>query len=323
MFLLAVALALVGAAIGVAILAALGRWRFVSNLKAAQQRAQEWRMPTSKLVAGGLLALVVGTISRWPVLAIAAFFLPLFWDSVMHPDRESRRELAQAEAIIEWVEAIKDGMAAGANIESALVDSAAAVSPVLQVPVLRVARQLRANYPTSDVLRQLADDLHSAIADAALAPLIVVTQRQGGQVRSALDAVTVQARQRLSVLRHLEARRAGPYTTTRLVVGLSACLLLVVAVLPGGYMAPFGTLTGQLVMAVGLACYFTGARIMLSLAKDEPRPRFISPQGALLEEDDSPAAAPLGAVAVVTAQGWQIPGLGPLGPAGNSTGGTR
>jgi hypothetical protein len=106
-------------------------------------------------------------------------------------------------------------------------------------------------------LLAFAAEVDDPAADRIAAALVFATGRRGGAVRDVLTALAVMLARDIAARREIEADRAQHRTTvkwlTAFVVGFTA-----LAVLDRSYAAPYGTVTGQLVLALIAALYAGG-----------------------------------------------------------------
>ena len=98
-------------------------------------------------------------------------------------------------------------------------------------------------------MRAFAADIADPAGDRIVAALIIATGRRGGAVRDVLNALAVMLARDVAARREIEAERAQHRTTVK---WLTVFMLgfTVFAILNRSYAAPFGTLPGQIVMAL-------------------------------------------------------------------------
>src|SRR5262249_31623953 len=111
--------------------------------------------------------------------------------------------------------------------------------------------------------------------DRIAAALIVATGRRGGSVREVLNALAVMLARDVATRRAIEADRAEHRTTVKwltfFVLGFT-----VFAVLNRSYSAPYGTLPGQVVMALVTALYAGGLLWLHHLGSTPVPGRFLA-----------------------------------------------
>jgi len=204
------------------------------------------------LVAG----LVVLAITRWPVggigAALGVVFLPR-----MNFGTAERRRTAMLEGLEQWVRRLADMLTASRGLEDALEMSARSAPAAISAPVTALVGRLRARTGTEAALRAFAADISDPAGDRIAAALIIATGRRGGAARDVLNALAAMLGRDVAARRDIEAERAQHRTTvkwiTAFVVGFT-----VFAVVNRSYSAPYGTVAGQVVLALVLVLYAGG-----------------------------------------------------------------
>ncbi len=138
--------------------------------------------------------------------------------------------------------------------------------------------RLRARWTTETALRGFADDLDDATGDLIAAALILGSRRRGAGLAAVLEGLADSVAAEVRVRRQIEADRAKPRSSARRITLITLTVLGGLFLLSPGYMAPYSTLPGQLLLALLLAC-FAGALLWLrSAASDRALPRFLGAQ---------------------------------------------
>jgi Flp pilus assembly protein TadB len=219
------------------------RWR---PSRAASRRA-------AAAIGCGVIVLAV---TRWPVggfaAALAVAFLPRITST-----KAARHRVAVLEGLEQWVRRLSDMLTASRGLEDALEASARSAPPAIEPAVTRLARRLSARAGTEAALREFAAEISDPAGDRIAAALIIATGRRGGGVREVLNSLAVMLGRDVAARREIEAERAQHRTTvkwlTSFVLGFT-----VFAVLNRSYSAPYGTVTGQIVLAAIVAMYACG-----------------------------------------------------------------
>jgi Flp pilus assembly protein TadB len=226
-----------------------------------------------------LLALVVGigtlVVTRWPVAMIAATLAVLFLPAIVST-RTPMQRAAVLEGLEQWTRRLSDMLTASRGLEDALEASArqapAAIAPAVQA----LSRRLAARAPAEAALRAFAADIGDPAGDRIAAALIIATGRRGGSVRNVLNALARIMSRDVATRREIEADRAQHRTTVRwltlFVIGFTAF-----AILNRAYSAPYGTLPGQVVMALVVALYGAGLTWLNHLGSVPAPGRFLDP----------------------------------------------
>jgi Flp pilus assembly protein TadB len=240
-----------------------------------------WRRAAIAVVVG-LVALLV---SGWPVLGIAAaigvFLLPR-----LSSGRESKRRTAVLEGLERWARRLSDLLSASRGLEDALEASARNAPEAIATPVTRLAYGLAARTGSDAALRAFADEIDDPAGDRIVAALIIATGRRGGAVGDVLRTLAEQLARDVASRRDIEAERAEHRTTVKWVLGI-VIAFTVFSVLNRGFSAPFGTLTGQVVLAMIGALYLAGLAWLQRLGNIDAPGRFLSGSAG-------PPSAPVG-----------------------------
>jgi len=207
-----------------------------------------------------LLALAAGlvtlAITRWPVAMIAATLAVLFLPAIIST-RVPMQRAAVLEGLEQWTRRLSDMLTASRGLEDALEASARQAPPAIAPAVQALSRRLAARAPAEAALRAFASDVGDPAGDRIAAALIIATGRRGGSVRDVLNALARILARDVATRREVEADRAQHRTTVKWLT-LFVLGFTVFAVLDRAYSAPYGTLPGQLVMALVVAMYAAG-----------------------------------------------------------------
>jgi Flp pilus assembly protein TadB len=228
-----------------------------------------------------LIALAAGlavlAITRWPVAALAVaggvVFLPRLTFS-----GGQRQRTAMLEGLEQWIRRLADMLTASRGLEEAIETSARSAPAAIAGPVQALARRLSARTGAEAALRQFAADVDDPAGDRIAAALIIATGRRGGAVRDVLSALAVLLARDVAARREIEAERAQHKTTVRwitiFVAGFS-----VFAMLNRGYSAPYGTVPGEVVLALVAGLYAAGLGWLHHLGSIPAPGRFLNQPG--------------------------------------------
>jgi tight adherence protein B len=226
-------------------------------------------------VAWALLAgLVVLTVTRWPVAAVAAgTAVYVLWGR-----RQNRPHGATAiertEAIAMWAELLRDATGTARGIEGILVATAADTPEAIRPTVVRFARRL-AYEPIEQALPDLATELDHEVGDLVVTALEIAAAAGGRQIRSVLDDLARAAREQAAALRRQEVARERPRSEMRQVAVIAVGTVVVLSIAGGEYLAPYRSPAGQLVLLVVAAIWGLGFHAMARLARPDPVERYL------------------------------------------------
>lgn len=221
-------------------------------------------------VGVGLLTLL---ITRWPVAALAVAVGVLLLPG-LNPGAAAQRRSATLQGLEQWVRRLSDLLTASRGLEDALQVSARSAPAAIAAPVTALAQGLADRADPDTVLRAFADEIDDPAGDRITAALLIATSRRGGAVADVLRTLAGQLAQDISSRRDIDAERAEHRTTVRWLVGIVTAFT-VFCVLNRSYSAPFGTVTGQAVLAAIAMLYLAGFHWLQRLGRIEAPARFL------------------------------------------------
>lgn len=229
--------------------------------------------------AAAATAAVLGwAISGWPVIGLIVAAAVLGVPYLLGAGKTAEKAIARVEAIDEWTRRLADVLATGVGLEQGLLASVNTCPVAIEREVSALVARLSARWPTDRALRALADDLNDAAGDFVVATLLLASRRRGPGLSTVLTAAAGSVADEVAARRKIEAERARPRSTARLVTlitfGVAGVLLL-----NGTYLAPYGDGLGQLVL-LAVAAAFTGCLLWVrALTLSAPTPRFLTYPG--------------------------------------------
>ncbi|MBE1584583.1 type II secretion system F family protein [Nonomuraea angiospora] len=216
-------------------------------------------------------------LTGWPVAAAGAaagaVALPRMLTS-----RDTVRRIERLEALEAWIRHLADVLGGSAGIEEALRSSADHPPAPIAAEVRALARRLTYRTPTEQALRAFADDLADPTGDMIAAALILACRARGQGLRDVLQRLARTVAKDVAARREINAERATHRVTARWVVG-ALLGYTTFALLNTTYVAPFGTIGGQLVLGTVIGLY-AGAFVWLHrLARPPKGHRFLNAAG--------------------------------------------
>lgn len=202
--------------------------------------------------AGGVTLL----LTRWPVAAVAAVLAVVFLPGVI-ATRAARRRASVLEGLEQWIRRLCDLLGASRSLDDAIAASARQAPAAIEPAVTALSRRLASRSSPDSALRAFAAEIADPAGDRIAAALIIATGHRGGAVRDVLNALASMLARDVAIRREIEADRAQHRTTVAWLT-LFVLAFTVFAVLDRAYSAPYGTLAGQLVMALVTVLYAAG-----------------------------------------------------------------
>ena len=226
----------------------------------------------ASVAAGLLIAATTGWVTAMVIAPVAALGLPY----LLAPPATAA-QIRRVEAMEEWTRSLAGVLGAGVGLEQALTATLRSTPEPIRPEVTQLVARLRARWDTEAALRAFADDLDDVTGDLVAANLILAARRRNRSLAHVLHGIAESVAEDVSSRRRVEAGRAKPRGSARLVTGFSLTVLVVLAV-TGDYVAPYGTSAGQIILLVLLTAYAGALFWMKQMAQGHPFPRFLGPQ---------------------------------------------
>jgi Flp pilus assembly protein TadB len=229
---------------------------------------QRWAS-IAALLAGIVIMVATGWVIAVPILPAAVLGLPALL-MVTSADRQ----IARMDAIAEWTRNLAGVLTAGQGIEAAIQASLRSAPDAIRPEVGRLVGRMRSRWSTEQALRAYADDLDDATGDLVCAALILGAARRGDGLARVLHDLAESVSADVRGRRMIEADRAKPRASARMVTLLSIGALVFFG-LGGRFFAPYSTPLGQLILLFLLTCYGLLLWWLRRMAEIQPASRFL------------------------------------------------
>lgn len=176
----------------------------------------------------------------------------------------------------EWTRSLAGVLGAGVGLEQALIATLRSAPGPIRPEVGALVARLRARWDTEVALRAFADDLDDVTGDLVAANLVLAAKHRNRSLASVLEGVAESVAEDVAARRRVEAGRAKPRGSARIVTLFSLGVLLVLS-FTGDYVTPYRTPLGQVILVLLLAAYTAGLYWMRKMADGAPLPRFLGP----------------------------------------------
>ena len=214
-------------------------------------------------------------LTRWPVLAIAAALLVFFGPALFGGIAAERRSIARLEGLAAWTESLRDTVAGAVGLEQAIPATAYAANPAIKPHLAQLSDRLRVRTPLPTALQLFADELDDPSADLIIAALMLNARLRGPGLREVLSSLAKSSREELEMRRRISAQRASTRRSVQIVVGVTVAFVLGLAIFNRGYVEPYASPGGQLVLLVVLGFFAAGFAWMRRLSVFEVPERFM------------------------------------------------
>jgi Flp pilus assembly protein TadB len=219
--------------------------------------------------------LVVLVLTSWPVLAVATGTLAFVGPSLVGGAAAERRAMARLEGLATWTESLRDTIAGAVGLEQAIPATAYAAAPAIRRELAVLSDRLRVRTPLPQALQRFADDLDDAGADLIVAALILNAQLRGPGLRKVLSSLAESTREELEMRRRINAGRASTRRSVQIVVGVTVLFVFGLSIFNRGYVEPYTSPAGQLMLVLILALFAAGFWWMKRLSAFELPERFL------------------------------------------------
>ncbi|MHB1010599.1 MAG: type II secretion system F family protein [Propionibacteriaceae bacterium] len=245
--------------------------------------------PRTRLVVGisvgvgVVLALVTGWVAALVLVPAAAIGVPYLMSAP-----PTGRTIRRLEAMEEWTRSLAGVLTSGVGLEQAITATLRSTPEAIKPEVATLVARLRARWDTEDALRAFADDLDDVTADLIVANLLLAARRRNRSLAGALQGVAESVTEDVTSRRKVEAGRAKPRGSARLVTVFSAGVLVYLA-LTGDYVAPYRTPLGQIILVVLLGAFAGALLWMRKMTEGKPLPRFLGDPAQFTKTERGPA----------------------------------
>lgn len=230
-----------------------------------------WIVAVAATGAGLVVAVLSGWVIAIPLFPVTAVGLP--W---LLGDTGEGRTIARLEGLAEWTRNLSGVIRVGAGLERALVDTLRSTPTIVQPEVSALVSRLRAQWDTQEALRQFAADFDDATGDLVAATLVLASRTRADGLGAILEGLAQTVAAEVSTRRQLEADRAKPAQTARIVTLITSGALAVLA-LGGQYLEPYrATPEGQLILALLVGLYAALLVLIRKMSTVKPLPRFFA-----------------------------------------------
>lgn len=226
------------------------------------------------LAVGG--AVLLGVLTRWPVAALGGAVMGYFAKELLAPRAVRHAGIERTEAIAAWTEQLRDTMAAAAGLQQAIV-ATAPLAPEPIRPEVERAADAALRQPLVPVLLRLAEELADPTADLVVTALVLAASGEAQDLGEVLSTVAASARDDAIMRRHVDASRARMRTAVRTITAIALLTLVGLLVVGHGYLKPYSSAGGQVVLALVLLCYGAGVGLLHRMGRAKPLERILSP----------------------------------------------
>ena len=138
------------------------------------------------------------------------------------------------------------------------------------------AARLDGRVPLPEALVIFADELDDPAADMVVAALSLNSRQRAGGLERILSALATSARTELEMRRKVEHERRALRRQAQRIAGAVVGFVALQALFARGWVAPYSSAAGQLVLLVLVGIFIAAFVRMRSLAESKPPERFLT-----------------------------------------------
>lgn len=225
-------------------------------------------------VGGVALYLYTGWIILIVAVPAAAFLFPRLLGT-----REAKDEVTRLTSLESWVRGLAGVIVANTPLEQAIRNSVANAPAPIAAEVQRLATRIANRVEPRAALRAFADDLGDPTADVVVTHLQLATDIAGPGLAESLTTIADSISEEVNVRRDVDALRAGPIRTMRLIAFGIGGLIAVIALtspLPDSMFAPYRSAIGQTMLLVWVGVFALAVRSSYQVTKPRPLARLLT-----------------------------------------------
>lgn len=230
--------------------------------------------PPGRVALVAAVSLGVLAFTRWPVAAVGVGIATAMLSSAREKNRTKVGAGAKAEALATWAEMLRDATGTPRGIEGVLVATASTAPETIKPHVEALAQRLPYE-PLEQALDGLARDLDHPLGDMVVMALRLSASTGGRQIRGVLNDLVSVAREEARMHERVEVARARPRAQMRILMIMMAFSVGGLTLLAGGYLEPYGSPLGQLVLIFIGLCWAGALWSMARLGQQHQVERFL------------------------------------------------
>jgi tight adherence protein B len=216
------------------------------------------------LVAAAVVGLVTGWLVGGILAGSAVWALP---GTLMGAERARAARLQRLEAIATWTESLRDTLSAAAGLEQTIMATAGSAPAAIRPQVVGLAEALHRGVRLPDALRAFAVDLADPVADTVVAALLLASTQGAGRLSEPLGLLAAATREDVAAQRRVERSRAKAATDARMIIGTTLAMAVGLVVVNRGFLRPYDSTAGQIVLAIVGLLFAIGFRWLHRLSR--------------------------------------------------------
>jgi tight adherence protein B len=214
-------------------------------------RAGRWRREQLVAVPVGIVAALA---TGWVAAGLGAAAVVLVAPSLLRPSAASKRHIARLEALASWTRRLADLLGSGAaqTMQDALARAAVTSPPPIATETAALASRMGPQ-GLEPALRQFAKEIADPVGDHVAMALIVRARHGGIGLADVLSALSLDVDEQVRMRRGILSEQTKSISNVRGILAVTVGFWVLLAIFARSYMAPYGSLGGQLAVGVIVA----------------------------------------------------------------------
>jgi Flp pilus assembly protein TadB len=226
------------------------------------------------LAAGVLLGVLAWLFTGLPVVGLLVMLGVPGAPWLFQVGKAERRAIGHIEAVGEWARRLKDVSVVGNGLQQSIVASAGTAPAAIADEVRDLSVRLQAGVNPHEALTMFADDIADPVCDQVVAALMLHLTDRGDRLGDILTSIAAAASAEVATRREVDAKRTQSRFAVKFLTITTLGTIAYGAIRPG-YMKPYETPFGQIVMIVQ-SILFVGILLWVrSMSQPERSPRFL------------------------------------------------
>jgi len=245
----------------------------LGSSRAATGSSPNAAFPIRKIAISLVVAGFVYFITQWIALAVlVGGSISIFWGR-LSPNKHTTALADRGDAIASWIEMLFGTIAAGGGFEKAIAVSARSAPKPIRPEVERLAARIEV-VPLPQALRDFAKDIAHPACDKVATALTLASAKGAQNIVSLLRSQAASVRQDSQLLRSQQAGRSKFLTSARIILGSTLFVAAGIYLFDDGYLEPYGTAFGQLMLAMVGAGFMGGYAMLVKMGQSKAPQRY-------------------------------------------------
>lgn len=237
-------------------------------------RIGRWRREQLVAVPVGIMAALA---TGWVAAGLGAAAVVLVAPSLLRPSAASKRHTARLEALASWTRRLADLLGSGAaqTMQDALARAAVTSPPPIATETAALASRMGPQ-GLEPALRQFAKEIADPVGDHVAMALIVRARHGGIGLADVLSALSLDVDEQVRMRRGILSEQTKSISNVRGILAVTVVFWVLLAIFARTYMAPYGSLGGQLALGVIVAGFGFTLAWFQRLSRPVVGPRFLA-----------------------------------------------